>query len=353
MQYSNLGMNQRISSTGPRIRGGEKKRTSFRDLCRKFFLMVVVAGVIWGGVSIASIGRVSAYGTLPDIKSALSGYCLDDHGGSMKPGSTVYYSLCNGSEAQAWSLSGGTIEKQGQYCLSAFKFEILIENCKKGSINQAWVRYGVGIKNISEQYCLSMPTQKNNQTLTLKPCNTTNIDESWTPSLWSGQSIFSMSSANCNQTDLGKRVACFAERQWLSWQTEPSLHNVLLTDYTDGNSNEEWCADFVSYVYRQAGDSFTNGERSGWDEYNANNIRYQGFTYHAANSGYIPRPGDVAYFNYLGGHVEIVVTGGAHPTFIYGDSGTIDPQTGNGDMAENQITGVAGEGQLEYYLSPS
>lgn len=352
MQYSNLGISQRMAP--PRSRPGnpvKPKENPLKDLLRKFFLAVIVAGMVWGGLSIASIGNAIADGSLPDIISAKAGYCIDDYKDATKAGSLVYSWQCNGGEAQDWSFKGGIIEKQGLYCLAANAKQVVIDSCRKGSAAESWNRDGVGLQNGASQLCLSLGA-KTDQPLVLAKCNTNEVSQNWTPSVWSGQSIYDTSSPNCNQFNLGQRVACFAERQWLAWQTEPRLHGVLLSDYTDGNSNEEWCADFVSYVYREAGDPFSGGERNGWDEYNANNIEYQGFNYHPANGGYVPKPGDVAYFNYLGGHVEIVVSGGKHPTFIYGDSGTIDPQTGNGDMAKNQITAVAGEGQLEYYLSP-
>jgi len=78
-----------------------------------------------------------------------------------------------------------------------------------------------------------------------------------------------------------------------------------------------------------------------------------GFTQHYANTGYIPKTGDVAYFNYNGGHVEIVVSGGSKPTFVYGNSATIDPTTGNGEMEANTETSDGSLGQLVYYLSPN
>ena len=77
-----------------------------------------------------------------------------------------------------------------------------------------------------------------------------------------------------------------------------------------------------------------------------------GYTIHYASTGYLPKPGDVAFFNYSAGHVEIVISGGKQPTFIYGDSGTIDPTTGNGQMKANTILGNV-SGQVVYYLSPN
>jgi hypothetical protein len=150
----------------------------------------------------------------------------------------------------------------------------------------------------------------------------------------------------------GDKIACVAAQQWILWQSGTVSHNTLLNTYSDGNSYEEWCADFVSYVYKQAGYPFENGERDGWDEYYAPYIENQGFTYHSAYD-YTPKAGDVAFFDYNGGHVEIVAVGGSKPIFIYGDSGTTDKTTGNGDMADNTITNDGTAGQLIYYLSPN
>ena len=158
--------------------------------------------------------------------------------------------------------------------------------------------------------------------------------------------------AVCQSGTTGERVACFAARAWQDWRAGPSGHAALLAAYTDGNAYEEWCADFVSYLYKQAGHPFTSGERDGWDEYVADDIQNQGFTLHDAAT-YTPKAGDVAYFDYNGGHVEIVAVGGSKPIFIYGDSGTPDPATGNGDMAENSITSDGDAGQVVYYLSPN
>ena len=117
--------------------------------------------------------------------------------------------------------------------------------------------------------------------------------------------------------------------------------------------NEEWCADFVSYIYNISGSPFINGNNAPWDENDANQLSDMGFSYHDLNSGYLPSPGDVAFFNYPGGHAEIVISGGKHPTFIYGDSRNIDPATGNGQMESNTTTSVDGLGQLAYYLFPN
>ncbi|MGH7233980.1 MAG: ricin-type beta-trefoil lectin domain protein, partial [Candidatus Saccharimonadales bacterium] len=318
-------------------------------------MLVVSAFLIWASVAVASLRPASADAPISEFRSGQPGYCLSASSSKIASGTPAVVTLCNGSSAQNFSLSGEHIIIEANYCLSAVGSSVEINSCNVNSVNQDWKSDSVSYLNLANNNCLSLTNDNISKPLVTASCaNLESLSETWVPSVWSGNSISNSSDPTCNQSDLGQRVACMAKRQWLTWQTDPKLHPALLYDYTAGNSNEEWCADFVSYIYMQAGAPFSNGERgqNGWDEYDANNIINQGFTYHSVDSGYIPSPGDIAYFNYQDGHVEIVVSGGAHPTFIYGDSGVIDPITGNGDMAENQITSDGNAGQLEYYLSP-
>ena len=320
-------------------------------------LMLAVSGLlIWASVAIASLRPASAAAPIPEMRSGQAGYCLSANGAKPTKGTAVTTALCNGTTAQDFSLNGNHLLTDNQLCLAAVNNTLLLENCNFTAANQDWSADGVGYQNAGNNQCLSLPKGKVGLNLITASCNNLNsLSETWTQAQWPGQSIANSSDPQCTQQQVGQRVACMAERQWLAWQAEPKLHSALLYDYTDGNPSEEWCADFVSYIYQQAGAPFNNGERglNNWDEYNANNVINENFSYHAAGSGYLPKPGDVAYYNYQGGHVEIVVSGGSHPVFIYGDSGTIDPLTGNGDMAENQIVNDGSAGQLIYYLSPN
>ena len=343
-----------VRAVNPRLQQNNTHQRRQNGFVRLAILLVLIGLLFYATFSVLSFGHASADAPQPQVRSALGDNCLDDYHGSTKSGSIVVAWQCNGTTSQHWMFNAGHIKLNGKYCLTGSKDRVVLQTCNNSS-SQQWERNGVGLKNRQSGKCLSLPHGKTGVQLILSGCNKlTSINESWTPDSWLGLPLSEVSSPICKQTKLGERVACNAERQWLAWQTEPKLHHVLLSDYSDGNAYEEWCADFVSYVYKQSGAAFSGGERgNGWDEYNANNIRYMGFTYHAAGSGYVPKPGDVAYFNYSGGHVEIVIKGGKHPTFIYGDSGTIDPITGNGDMAENQITSDGNNGSLQYFLSPS
>lgn len=169
-----------------------------------------------------------------------------------------------------------------------------------------------------------------------------------------------------NLSQVRQTVVCVAQRELTSvWTPLPVVPRLQYTKYTEGwmcdggaspNGNhcpydrfgneldEFWCADFASWVYKQAGYSFvsagSNKVIDGWrypavkeidDMGNAD----QNFHWHAA-AGYTPVPGDLAihatlhppdkthpkaYF--VDSHVNIVVdvTGG-QIQFIGGDQGS-------------------------------
>lgn len=283
-----------------------------------------------------------------EIHSGISGDCLDDHEDGSVNGSVADDYTCNGSQAQAWEVAGINI-KHGNLCLSTagsakIGSPVLLNTCASLA-SQIWLKDGSGLYNPASQLCLSGPVDLEGNSLSLQACNSlTKSYEVWTsPDL----------TIDCSGVrQQGDRVACFAEKEWETWQSGSISHESLLNSYTDGAPYEEWCADFVSYVYKEAGYPFVNGEADGWDESNANYVQNQGFTIHN-QSNYTPQPGDVGFFDYSGGHVEIVISGGKQPTFIYGNSATIDPTTGNGEMEANTKLQDGDLGNLVYYLSPN
>jgi hypothetical protein len=331
---------------------------------RGVFLTVSVL-LILGGVSFVVYSKTSDYiithrsSPIADIESGVQGYCLDDYRNKMTPNAAVVSWSCNGTVSQQWTVSHSAIRHINNTCLTIQNNgthsgdSIVIHPCN-GEAGQVWVSAIDGYENPTSALCLSLPSAQTGVQLVAASCqDLTEPDEAWMPSVWSIGSANSAASRSCSGTE-GQLVACYAAKQWVTWQSGSPSHVTLLNNYSEGNGYEEWCADFVSYVYREAGYPFTQGERSGWDEYLASNIENMGvFTYHSAASGYIPQAGDVAFFDYPGGHVEIVAVGGSKPIFIYGDSGTNDPTTNNGEMAENTITNDGNEGQVIYYLSPS
>jgi len=279
------------------------------------------------------------------IKSGWNGYCLDDYKSKLISGNQVDLWGCNGSSAQDWKVSLTQISREGNLCLTAnSKTKITVKTCNQDP-TQVWIKDSTSFINPSSGLCLSAPKGGEDQSLSLDTCNNlTSSAKSWSP-------YIDLLNYQCSGTQ-GQVVACNAVKEWIKWSNEPNNHLSLLNTYTGGASYEEWCADFVSYVYKESGYPFSNGNYGGWDENNAPDIISQGFTADN-NQGYLPKVGDVAFFDYNGGHVEIVVVGGKNPTFVYGNSAVNDPTTGNGDMAVNNITSKANEGSLQYYMTPN
>lgn len=312
-------------------------------------MLALIALAGWLAFGHGSSHRVAA--DAPKIVSGHAGYCLDDYKDNPQPNNPVVSWQCNGTAAQVWSASGLTI-KHGGTCLSVLGntksagSKVVAASCQSEP-GQIWLRDQNGFYNPNSGECLSLPGTKTGQQLVVATCDLNRPGEVWQES---GQPT--QSQAGCSGSERQK-VACYAALEWTRWQDSPAGHEALLGEYTDNAPYEEWCADFVSYVYKEAGAPFTQAY-DGWDENNANSIQADtGFTMHLASSGYVPQAGDIAYFDYNGGHVEIVASGGKAPTFIYGDSAAIDPTTGNGQMKANTTINDGSEGHLIYYLSPS
>ncbi len=278
--------------------------------------------------------------------------CLNIDNTVIKSGDAMSMASCDHSIFQNWSVQLGFI-KHGNLCLTVLKsndkgYVLTVETCSNDP-SQVFLPTGNKLLNSEFGLCLAAA----NSSVDLEPClKSSNNSQMWFPYSYNNKKLYKINSLNCGvHLSSGQLLACNTMVAWDNWNTKNSNHFKLLNNYTNGNSYEEWCADFVSYIYHVSNKSFVNGERNSWDEYDANNIQFQGFKIHAADSGYLPKAGDVAFFNYPGGHVEMVVVGGIRPTYIYGDSATIDSQTGNGNMAANTIQKDGQLGQVTYYLS--
>ena len=311
-------------------------------------ILLSIAGLI--AFIIFRIGTGSADALHASIRSGTSGYCLDDYKDGLKSGNKVLLWGCNTSSAQDWTVSGDRI-KHGTSCLTVRDNQktsyspVVIADCDATAPGQVWLKDKTSYFNPNSTMCLTAPRPK--QPVVIAPCGSAHAgNQTWTP-----VTPKTTTQADACHGSEGELVACYAEREWVLWQSGTVSHEDLLAKYTDGAPYEAWCADFVSYVYKEAGHPFTQAY-DGWDENTADAIQNYGFTMHLASSGYIPKPGDIAYFDYIGGHVELVVSGGSTPTFIYGNSGTIDPTTGNGQMKANTIVDDQSDGKLVYYLSP-
>jgi len=127
-----------------------------------------------------------------------------------------------------------------------------------------------------------------------------------------------------------------------------------------GQNSEEWCADFVAWAWDQSGSPFVYGY--GTNEIDAAAVSFYLWglahgTWHAANSGYQPQPGDAAVYGLSGSgasaianHVAIV-TGGtaASPNVINGDWWN-DDNIGGVVAANGQ--GMTTVGPISGYVAP-
>jgi hypothetical protein len=303
---------------------------------RLLLLILLITGLFFLGHSHAS-GR----GTI--ITSGYKGYCLDNYRDQNQPGNKVDIWSCDGGASQTWMVSLTQIKKPNNLCLNAVSISnVTLSNCNQSS-QQIWLEDGRALYNPHFSMCLVAVKAGDGQTLALGSCSQNSVaSQVFSPSV-------DISSSPCTGSQ-GDVVACVAEKQWILWQAHPNQRQNYLNTYTGGSPYEEWCADFVSYVYKEAGHPFTNGNYNNWDENIADDIQNQGFTINQSGS-YVPKPGDVAYFDYPGGHVEIVIAGGKDPTFIYGDSDTIDPIINNGAMDSNDVQSKPNLGSLQYYMS--
>jgi hypothetical protein len=328
-----------------------------RGLLRAWLAIALVIGIL---IFAFHLGRKHIGITIPGedvasanaIDSGYTGNCLDVYHDQTKNGTSIDASNCNDSAAQDWATTATTISLlHTKSCVSATASGLVALSACSSQPGQVWVRVQHGYYNPNSGECLDEP--QTGVQLKLGSCNNMSSDSV----VWNPAPAAAEAPCGGNESE-GQTIACNAVKEFANWQMANSNHEALLTTYTDGTPYEEWCADFVSYVYKESGYPFTNGSANGWDENNANNVQnltfanQAGFTTHQAGSGYVPQPGDVAFFDYPGGHVEIVVSGGANPTFVYGDSAQIDPATGNGQMKSNTILSES-DGQVMYYLTPS
>jgi hypothetical protein len=169
------------------------------------------------------------------------------------------------------------------------------------------------------------------------------------------------------------RIVAIAESQ-VGYRTDPS--NTYCNKYSaywisgtsncgNGNLDEEWCADFVAWVWQKAGANVTYQYING--DLNSSSASFYEWgttrgTWHPVGSGYIPQPGDVAVYGLdaamlVAQHVAIVISytpGSRGPDAINGDgdrTGFSVVEIGNdeykADVSSKTDTNISG------YVSPS
>jgi hypothetical protein len=135
-------------------------------------------------------------------------------------------------------------------------------------------------------------------------------------------------------------------------------------DCGNGNLDEEWCADFAAWVWRQAGAAVTYEYRNGDLNSSAASFYEWGIskgTWHAVGSGYTPAPGDVAVYgldsaDLVAAHVAIVIgyqSGDRGPTAVNGDGDLTGFSVVEVRTDEYLADTHPGSAPLSGYVSPS
>lgn len=151
-----------------------------------------------------------------------------------------------------------------------------------------------------------------------------------------GVDCASTSANTAGLSNTRQEVICIAQQELAVWTPPPALPRLEFTKYTQGAIGsaivpEEWCADFASWVYNQAGDPLQTTPT--WRVPGVSSIESIGAlntTFHWHNISeptkpdydptYVPVPGDLAIHGSQ--HVNIVISvNGNQITMIGGDQG--------------------------------
>lgn len=152
---------------------------------------------------------------------------------------------------------------------------------------------------------------------------------------------------------LRQRVVCFAQGELATWNTGALHASDGYFKYSQDRV-ENWCADFSSWVYNQAG--FPIGQPN-WNVPAVSDIwnigsRGDRFTFMAAG-GYTPVPGDMIIHKENGSsHVNIVVAvNGNQMTIIGGNQGQ-GPFPGGSTVTTYTVDGFSGVDDITGYVAP-
>ena len=99
-----------------------------------------------------------------------------------------------------------------------------------------------------------------------------------------------------NASQVRQNVVCIMKAEYALWKSKKLTPGTDFHKYSEGRT-EAWCADFVSWVYNQAGHPVT-GNSKDWNRPAVIQLaeigkqKKNGFAFHAP-SGYAPKPGDI------------------------------------------------------------
>lgn len=146
-------------------------------------------------------------------------------------------------------------------------------------------------------------------------------------------------STSSNLSPVRQSVVCIAQAELALWKSGKLTPGTSFHKYSQGR-DENWCADFASWVYNQANDPLTDSGQDG-NVPAVSSIRKIGqaggkFHWHAVR-GYTPRPGDLVIHENGASHVNIVTAvNGSSYTVIGGNQTTYNFHTS--DVSQYDIS---------------
>ncbi len=159
------------------------------------------------------------------------------------------------------------------------------------------------------------------------------------------------SAVNSSLSAVRRSVVCLANKELALWTSKELKPGTGYLKYSEDNQ-ENWCADFTSWLYKQAGYPLRKG--SAWrvplvDDQMAIGQKGGKFAWHTA-SGYTPKPGDLAIQK--GEHVNIVTkVEGGKITLVGGNQGGTNGFS-TSLVTEYSISSSTGSG-IDGYVSPT
>jgi hypothetical protein len=152
-------------------------------------------------------------------------------------------------------------------------------------------------------------------------------------------------STDTSLSSVRQNVVCLTMQELQKWTSGQLVIGTGYKQYSQGR-DELWCADFVSWIYNQAGDPLKS---SGWNVPGVDEVQSIGqqdgsFHYHAAGS-YTPVPGDIVVHTDGESHVNIVVAvSGSTMTLVGGDQHGTGGPDGNvvNEYTDSSFSGVDG-----------
>lgn len=162
--------------------------------------------------------------------------------------------------------------------------------------------------------------------------------------------------SSSNLSEVRQKVVCIARGELAKWESGEMGPGGSNLKYIQTGVQEEWCADFMSWIYKEANYPVT-GSMSNWRQAGAEEMMNMPpvdktkFTTHSPG-GYVPVPGDMVVYSYS--HINMVVSVNVNKktmTVIGGNQGNIHAND-QSLVSQYDIHGFTGN-DIEGYVSPT